>query len=83
MEGVMTHADIIIKLLSEYARISKEEAVFAFGVFRAAFPTHYDLDKELSEAEASAQITLYRSNPGLMRRIAETIAAGPGTLPTA
>lgn len=69
----MTHADLIIRLIAEHGKISIEEAKFIFEDFRHKFPGPSYLDRELSEAEIDAMLSLYRNDQNLLQWISQVM----------
>jgi len=69
----MTHADLIIQLIAEHGKISKEEAEFIFEDFRHNFPGPAYLDRALSKKEADAMLKNYRNNQDLLRLISQAV----------
>jgi len=80
----MTHADIIVQLISEHGGISLEEARFVFTEFRFDFPGPNCLDDDLTEKEAAAMLNSYRANKSLFDWIAQVMVRhGRRPLPSA
>ena len=79
----MTHADLLVQVISELGRVPEEEARFLFESFRASFPGPEHLDRKLSETEADVMIRLYRENRPLLEWVTEKMTQHHENLPSA